>query len=75
MKILNKHIAFLLVLTVLLQWRSVSAQYNGLMQRNDLADGLRTIQILDSATAVKQNITDYSFMIRPIMPEIWQGTQ
>lgn len=75
MKILNKHIAFLLVLTVLLQWRSVSAQYNGLMQRNDLADGLRTIQILDSATAVKQNITDYSFMIRPIMPEIWQGTK
>jgi len=53
----------------------VQAQYNGLLQKNDMADGLRTIQILDSATAAKQNITDYSFTIRPIMPEIWSGTK
>ncbi|MBM3413082.1 MAG: capsule assembly Wzi family protein [Bacteroidetes bacterium] len=51
------------------------AQYNGFLQKNDLADGLRTIQILDSAAAAKQNLTDYSFTIRPIMPEIWESTK
>jgi len=51
------------------------AQYNGLLQKNDMADGLRTIQILDSATSTKLNLNDYSFTIRPIMPEIWQGTK
>lgn len=38
-----------------------------------MADGLRTLQILDSAQSAKKNLQDYSFLIRPIMPEIWQG--
>lgn len=50
------------------------AQYNGLFQKNDWMDGLRTIQLLDSTKAVKQHLQDYSFTIRPITPEIWEGT-
>lgn len=50
----------------------LSAQYTGLFQKNELADGLRTIQILDTVSSVKQNLRDYSFSIRPIMPEVWE---
>ena len=50
----------------------LSAQYTGLLQKNELADGLRTTQILDTVSSVKQNLRDYSFTIRPIMPEVWE---
>jgi len=44
------------------------AQYNGLLQRNDLTDVLRAYQILDSSKTQEKHLEDYSFTIRPINP-------
>jgi len=47
---------------------SVSAQYNGLLQRNDITDILRGYQVLDSQKSKALNLGNYSFAIRPINP-------
>ncbi len=47
---------------------SVSAQYNGLLQRNDITDILRGYQVLDSQKSKDLNLGNYSFAIRPINP-------
>lgn len=44
------------------------AQYNGLLQRNDITDVWRAYQILDSTKTKEHHLRDYSFAIRPINP-------
>jgi hypothetical protein len=70
-----KHIILWQALLLTTAGTAVFGQYNGLLQKIDMADGLRTIQILDTVKSKELNLGDYSFTIRPLMPEVWQGAK
>jgi hypothetical protein len=54
---------------------SASAQYNGLLQRNDITDLLRGYQLLDTQQTRQKNLANYSFAIRPINPFAFESPQ
>ena len=62
------HIMLLSGLAMLCFANSVSAQFNGLLQRNDITDIMRGYQVLDSQKSKELNLGSYSFAIRPINP-------
>jgi hypothetical protein len=51
----------------------VQAQFNGLLQQNDLSDQYRVLQLTDTATAGRLGVMKSSFLLRAMRP--WQTMQ
>jgi hypothetical protein len=56
-----------LSLSMCISVQEIQAQFNGLLQANDLIDYYRVLQITDSAAARRLGITHHSFVVRPFM--------